>query len=319
VPVEKCDSKFYNQFMSFKRIIPIFLAFSLLLGCGKYPFSNRYESPPQSDEYSDDAVPSEQETALGEEAFREIIKKEKLSLDGQLITIVERVGRQLAAVSPFPSLKWEIVLIESNKKNLIALPGGKVAVYTGILPVCANEAGLAALMSHQIAHDIARHRAQRLSAAMNTGGQPTAMPVGLSNSKNKSALLEALGMSTAGDGIGPFNSNHELEADEIGIMLMVKAGYDPGEAERFWSRVNTMQRGSRPPELIALHPIDPQRMLTVRRLMPKANRAYRTNPLKHGLGQSFLYIMSRRKMLEMRQKSSQPPTLNQSAPAPSPQ
>ena len=251
---------------------------------------------------------------MGEEAFREIIKREKLSLDGQLITIVERVGRQLAAVSPMPSLKWEFVLIESNRKNLIALPGGKVAVYTGILPVCANEAGLAALMSHQIAHDIARHHTQRLAATMNTGGQPTATPISLSNSKNKNALLTALGMGTAGDGIGPFNPSHEFEADELGIMLMTKAGYDPAEAERFWSRVNTMQRGSRPPELITLHPIDPQRMLTVRRLLPKAYRTYRANPLKHGLGQSFLYIMSRRKMLEMRQKSSQPPTLNQSAP-----
>jgi predicted Zn-dependent protease len=181
--------------------------------------------------------------------------------------------------------------------------------------VCANEAGLAALMSHQMAHDIARHRAQRLSAAMNTGGHSTATPVGLSNSKNKNVLLTALGVGTAEDGIGLFNPNHEFEADEIGIMLMVKAGYDPGEAERFWSRVNTMQKGSRPPELVSLHPIDPRRMMDIRRLLPKALRAYRANPLKHGLGQSFLYILSRRKMQEMRNKPFQPPTLNQGQPA----
>lgn len=300
------------------RFIPILLVFALLLGCGKFPFSNRYESPPPSSEYSEDAIPFEQEAALGEEAFREILKKEKLSLDGQLITLVERVGRQLAAVSPMPSLKWEFQLIESNQKNLIALPGGKVVVYTGILPVCANEAGLAALMSHQIAHDIAHHRAQRLSATMNTGGQPTVTSVRLSNSKNKNALLTALGMGTAGNGIGPFNPSHEFEADEIGIMLMVKAGYDPEEAERFWSRVNTMQKGSRPPELGSLHPIDPRRMMDIRRHLPKAHRAYRANPLKHGLGQSFLYILSRRKMQEMRNKSFQPPTLHQGEPVPTP-
>jgi len=304
--------------MLLKRFIPIVLVFSLFLGCGKYPFSNRYESPPPSDEYLSEAIPVQQETALGEEAFREILKIENVSLDGQLITIVERVGRQLAAVSPMSSLKWEFKLIESNRKNLIALPGGKVAVYTGILPVCANEAGLAALMSHQIAHDIARHRAQRLATTLNSEGQPTATPVGLSHSKNKNALLTALGMGTAENGIGPFNPSHEIEADEIGIMLMVKAGYDPGEAERFWSRVNTMQKGSRPPELISLHPIDPERIRTIRRGLFKASRAYRANPLKHGLGQSFLYILSRRKMQEMRNKSSQPSTLNQPAPAPSP-
>lgn len=257
---------------------------------------------------------------MGEEAFQEMLKKEKLSLDGQLITIVERVGRQLAAVSPMPSLKWEFKLIESDRKNVIALPGGKVVIYTGILPVCANEAGLAALMSHQIAHDIARHRAERLAATMNTGGQLMATPVGLSHSKNKNALLTALGIGSAEDGIGPFHPNHEFEADEIGIMLMVKAGYDPGEAERFWSRVNTMQKGSRPPEVLTLHPINPKRMMDIRRLLPKAHRAYRANPLKHGLGQSFLYILSRRKMREMFNKSSQPPTQNpgESAPAPGP-
>jgi predicted Zn-dependent protease len=310
VPVEKRSGKFYNQFMWLMRFISIFLVFALFLGCGKFPFSNRYESPPPSAEYSADAIPFEQEAALGEEAFSEILKKEKLSLDGQLITLVERVGRQLAAVSPMPSLKWEFKLIASNQKNLIALPGGKVAVYTGVLPVCANEAGLAALMSHQIAHDIARHRAERLSVAMNTGGQPTATPVDLSNSKNKNALLTALGMGTAGDGIGPFNPGHEFKADEIGILLMVKAGYDPGEAERFWSRVNTMQKGSRPPELLSLHPIDPERMLTIRQQLPKAYRAYRANPLKHGLGQSFLYILSRRKMQEMNNKILPPPMVD---------
>ena len=302
--------------MSLKRFIPIFIIFSLFLGCGKFPYSNRYESP----QPSADAIPFQQETALGEEAFRKILKKEKLSLDGQLITLVERVGRQLAAVSPMPNLKWEFTLIESNQKNVIALPGGKVAIYTGVLPVCANEAGLAALMSHQIAHDIARHRAERLAAAMDTGGQSTATAVSLSNAKNKNALLTALGVGTAENWIGPFHSSHEYEADEIGIMLMTKAGYDPGEAERFWSRVDTMQKGARPPELLSLHPIDPNRMLAIRRLLPKANHIYKANPLKHGLGQSFLYILSRRKMQEMPHKSSQPPTQNpgESVPAPGP-
>ena len=291
--------------MSFNRFIPIFLIFSLFSGCSKFPYSNRYESPPQAS----GALPLQQETALGEEAFQELLKKEKLSLDGQLITLVERVGRQLAAVSPMPSLNWEFKLIESPQKNAIALPGGKVAIFTGILPVCANEAGLAALMSHQIAHDIANHRTQRLAAVMG-GEQSTAVPVSLSSSRNKDALLSALGVGTAEDWIGPFNSNQEFEADELGIMLMVKAGYDPGEAERFWNRINTMQKSSRPPELLSFHPMDPDRMQAIRSLLLKASRAYRANPLKHGLGQSFLYILSRRKMQEMQNKSQQPHTQN---------
>ena len=300
--------------MLLKRFIPIFLVVSLFLGCSKYPYSNRYGTPPPTA----DALPVEQETTLGKEVFEEILKKENLSLDGQLITIVERVGRQLAAVSPMPNLKWEFKLIESKQKNAIALPGGKVAIYTGILPVCANEAGLAALMSHQIAHDIARHRAERLAATLNTGSSPTAKPVGLTHSRDKDAVLTALGVGSAEDGVEPFHPSHEFEADEIGMMLMVKAGYDPGEAERFWSRINTMQKSSRPPELLALHPIDPERLMAIRRLLPKAGRAYRTNPLKHGLGQSFLYILSRRKMLEMNRRSAQPPPHSPEKPTPAP-
>ena len=300
--------------MSLKRFIPIFMIFSLFLGCGKFPYPNRYESP----QPSADAIPFQQETALGEEAYRDILKKEKLSLDGQLITLVERVGRQLAAVSPMPNLKWEFTLIESPQKNALALPGGKVAVYTGVLPVCANEAGLAALMSHQIAHDIARHRAERLAATMHTNGQSTATTVSLSNAKNKNALLTALGVGTAVGLTLPFSRSNESEADEIGLTLMAKAGYDPREAERFWSRVDTMQKSARPPELLSLHPIDPNRMLAIRRLLPKANRTYKANPLKHGLGQSFLYILSRRKMQETHNKSPQLPTQNPEEPAPAP-
>jgi len=300
VSVEILNGKFYNQSMSIKRILAIFMVFSLLSGCGKLPYSKRYpDAQPTAEE-----IPLQQEVVLGEEAFREIIQKETLSLDGQLITIVERVGRQLAAVSPVPNLKWEFHLIESGKKNAIALPGGKVAIYTGILPVCANEAGLAALMSHQIAHDIARHRSERLAAVMETGIRTT--PIGLSNSKNKDMLLSALGIETLENWVGPFNPNHEFEADDFGLMLMAKAGYDPGEAERFWNRVDKMQQGARPPELIHFHPVDTRRLQDIRRLLPKANRAYRTNPLKHGLGQSFLYILSRRKIQEMNNKSSEP-------------
>ena len=267
---------------------------------------------------TDVTLPVEQETSLGKEAFEEIIRKENLSLDGQLITIVERVGRQLAAVSPMPSLKWEFKLIESEQKNAIALPSGKVAIYTGILPVCANEAGLAALISHQIAHDIAHHRSARLAATLAPRRQSAAIPVGLSDSGDKNAVLTALGVGSAVDGVRPFHPDHEFEADEIGILLMVKAGYDPGEAERFWNRVNTMQKGSRPPELLALHPIDPERMMAIRRLLPKAGRAYRKNPLKHGLGQSFLYILSRRKMQPTNPKPSPSPahSLGTTTPAP---
>jgi metalloendopeptidase OMA1, mitochondrial len=296
--------------MSLKRFIPIFVIISLFSGCVTTPISERQALV---------LIPFDEEVALGEEAYRDILKKEKLSLDGQLIALVERVGRQLAAVSPMPNLKWEFTLIESPQKNAFALPGGKVAIYSGILPICANEAGLAAVMGHEIAHAVARHGAQRISRSLILTGLLATTSISLSNNENREAIMGALGVGTAVGLTLPFSRSNESEADEIGLMLMATAGYDPREAERFWGRFNKMKRGSSPPEFLSTHPADATRIEDIRRLLPKANRTYRANPLKHGLGQSFLYILSRRKMQEMNNKSSQPPTHNprESAPAPS--
>lgn len=285
MPVEKRGNQFYNHCMFPMRLIPAVLIFSLLLGCVQTPFTQRP---------SEDRMPVAQEIALGEEAYREIIKREKISQDPQLIEMVERVGRQLAAVSAMPNLSWEFTLIESNPKNIFVLPGGKVIIYTGILPVCANEAGLAAVMSHQIAHTTAGHGVNRLSPHIAKEG--TATPAGLSHSRDKNDILAALGAHTAEEFVWPYDPRHESAADEIGMNLMAKAGYDPMEAERLWDRFNKMKKGSRVPEILSTHPIDLTRLGAIRRLLPKANRVYRMNPLKHGLGRSFLYILSRRKM-----------------------
>jgi predicted Zn-dependent protease len=196
-----------------------------------------------------------------------------------------------------------------------------VAIYTGILPVCANEAGLAAVMGHEIAHAIARHGAQRMSQSLVLTGLLAGASIGLSGHENQKEIMAALGLGTAVGITLPFSRSNESEADEIGLTLMARAGYDPQEAERFWGRFNKMKGGSSPPEILSTHPTDATRIEDIRRLLPKANRTYRANPLKHGLGQSFLYILSRRKKQEPLNNSSQPPTSKPetSAPAPAPQ
>jgi len=289
-----------------------FLIFALFLGCVTTPVTERWSLV---------LIPFDQEVKLGEEAYAEILKKEKLSLDGQLITIVERVGKQIAAVSPMPNLKWEFKLIESEQKNAFALPGGKVAIYTGILPVCANEAGLAAVMGHEIAHAIARHGAQRMSQSLIITGLLAATSVSLSNNENQKEIMGALGVGTNVGLVLPFSRSNESEADEIGLELMAKAGYDPHEAERFWGRFSKMKGGESPPEILSTHPADTTRIEDIRRLLPKSNKIYAENQLKHGLGQSFLYILSRRKMQETNSTSTQPPTQEsgQSIPALVPQ
>ncbi len=289
--------------------MPVVLIFSLLLGCVTTPVTGRRSLV---------LIPFEKEVALGEEAYREILKKEKISQDPQLTQIVERVGRQLAAVSPMSNLEWEFTLIDSEKKNAFALPGGKVAIFTGILPVCANEAGLAAVMGHEIAHAIARHGAQRMSQSLLITGLLAVTSTTLSDKKNKDTIMGALGVGTMVGLTLPFSRSNESEADEIGLTLMAKAGYDPREAERFWSRFNKMKQGSSPPEILSTHPTDATRIEDIRRLLPKADRIYRQNPLKHGLGQSFLYILSRRKMMLKPNLLSPPPARPSSETAPAP-
>jgi predicted Zn-dependent protease len=309
VTIENMSIKFYNRLMFPKYFISILLVFSLFLGCATAPVTERRSLV---------LIPFDKEVTMGEEAYAEILKKEKLSLDGQLIAIVERVGKQLAAVSSMPNLKWEFKLIESEQKNAFALPGGKVAIYTGILPVCANEAGLAAVMGHEIAHATARHGAQRMSQSLILTGLMSAASVGLSNHKNQKEIMGALGVGTNVGLVLPFSRGNESEADEIGLTLMAKAGYDPSEAERFWTRFNKMKQGKAPPEFLSTHPADTTRIEDIQRLLPKANQTYKANQLKHGLGQSFLYILSNRKMQETPEKSPQAPAQSSGKPAPAP-
>ena len=305
MPIEKGGSRFYNRPMNIKRWFPVFLLIALFLGCVTTPVTERRSLV---------LIPFEKEVALGEEAYREILKKEKVSQDQELIEIVERVGRQIAAVSSMPNLKWEFTLIESEQQNAFALPGGKVAIYTGILPVCANEAGLATVMGHEIAHAIARHGAQRMSQSLVLTGLLAAASVSLKDSQNHDSIMGALGVGTAVGITLPFSRGNESEADEIGMVLMARAGYDPAEAERFWTRFNKMKKGPKVPEILSTHPIDTTRIEDIRRLLPKTSKIYQNNPLKHGLGKSILYILNKRK-LNGQTDSTEPSSAPASIPA----
>ena len=215
------------------------------------------------------------------------------SYDGRLVTLVERVGHRLAAVTSAPHLKWDFKLIHSDTPNAFALPGGKVAVTTGLLPVCANEAGLAAVMGHAIAHAVARHGTQRLPPQIRlTGG--SGPPVRLVDHPHRAAILEALGVGTQ-----PFSRENELTADQIGMIYMARAGYDPRAAEQFWKRFRAIKKKA--PQILITHPLGATRIRDIQRHMPGAVAVYRRNPDPHGLGESFLYILNRRKLEQRRQ------------------
>ena len=177
-----------------------------------------------------------QEATMGEEAYKQILAQEKLSQNKRWVLIVDKVGRNLARVSDMPNLNWEFKLIESPQKNAFCLPGGKVAVYTGIMEVAQNEAGLAAIMGHEIAHAIARHGAERMTQVLLLNMGLSMADVSLQNTEHRELILAAIGLSANVGLLLPYSRKHETEADEIGTIYMARAGYDPNEAVGLWQR-----------------------------------------------------------------------------------
>jgi len=261
-----------------KHFISILLSGLVIYACTTTPVSNRSTLI---------LIPKSQEVLLGKQSYNQILKKEKKSEDTQLNQIVQRVGQRIISVSDMPTLEWEIKLIESDQKNAFALPGGKIAIYTGILSVAKNEAGLATVMSHEIAHVIARHGAQRMTQQMLLQGAMIGAGLSMKNSKQRNIVLSALGVGVLYGFTLPFSRLHESEADQIGLIYMAKAGYDPNEAINFWQRFSQIKGGKGPPEWASTHPADVTRMQGLRSYLSRAKYDYQNVKVKHGLGQSF--------------------------------
>ena len=261
-----------------KHFIFILLSGLVISACTTTPISNRSALI---------LIPKSQEISLGKQSYNQILKKEKTSEDTQLNQIVQRVGQRIISVSDMPTLEWEIKLIESDQKNAFALPGGKIAIYTGILSVAKNEAGLATVMSHEIAHVIARHGAQRMTQQMLLQGAMIGAGLSMKNSTQKNIVLSALGVGVLYGFTLPFSRLHESEADQIGLIYMAKAGYDPNEAINFWQRFGQVKGGKGGPEWASTHPADATRIKGLRSYLSRAKYDYQNVKVKYGLGQSF--------------------------------
>ncbi|MEZ6062629.1 MAG: M48 family metallopeptidase [Planctomycetaceae bacterium] len=229
-----------------------------------------------------------EENKMGLTAYEDVLKSEPLSKNEQQIAMVRRVGGRIAAAANRPDFDWEFNVIESDTQNAFCLPGGKVAVYTGILPVCESEAGLAVVMSHEVAHAIARHGGERMTHQTVQNGVKTGVGYLMRNQEEKKQqiVLTAYGAASEYGAILPYSRKHELEADHIGIMLMAKAGYDPSEAPRFWERFSQTKSGASPMEFLSTHPSDERRSIALRELLPQAMKHYETASSKFGMGES---------------------------------
>jgi metalloendopeptidase OMA1, mitochondrial len=224
-------------------------------------------------------VSPSQEMQLGLGSFEELKKQTPISRDPQANAMLQRVGKRIAAVADLEGAQWEFVLFEDKTPNAFCLPGGKVGVHTGILPLTKTDAGLATVIGHEVAHASLHHGAERMSRAMamQLGGQLVGAAASAADPRLQSALALAYG---AGAKVGvelPHSRAQELEADRVGMRYMARAGYDPAEAIRFWERfaAQDAKGGSSMPGFLSTHPVDKVRVRELQRWLPEAKAQYR--------------------------------------------
>lgn len=252
-----------------KGFFPVGALFFLLLlvACAKVPITNRTQFI---------ILPQAFEMQLGASAYLSMLETEKISKNKHYARAVTRVGQRIAAVSHTPNLRWRYTVFDNDRQvNAFALPGGKIGVYTGMMPVAKTDAGLATVMAHEVAHVTARHGGERISLGLllEMGSAALASAMKKKDKKTTNRVLAAYGVGTALVVALPFSRKQEAEADRIGLIYMAKAGYDPREAIPFWERMGAAGRGA-PPEFLSTHPGYRTRIKNLRRWMPEAMEYY---------------------------------------------
>ena len=236
-------------------------------------------------------ISEEKEIAMGISAFRDVLKQARLSANPDVNAMVNRVGQRIAQVANKPEYHWEFAVIQDDELiNAFALPGGKVAVFTGILKHTKDETGLATVMAHEVAHALQRHGAERMSRGIIEQVAQLGALAGAATSGIDPRVATGA-MSAYGVGVSlPFNRRQESEADYIGLQLMAKAGYDPREAIAFWERMSgcpknligklCFRSNAAIPEFLSTHPSDLTRIQQIETWISDAMRFYR--PTEHG-------------------------------------
>ena len=262
--------------MNIKRI---FLAVSIVLvvtSCKTNPFTGKKMLNAYSNAQLFPSAFQQYDQFLGE---NKVIKGTK---DAEMIT---RVGERIATAAErwlnangyegyLKDYKWEYNLVDDKTVNAWCMPGGKIVFYTGILPVAENETAIAAIMGHEVAHALADHGGQRMTAGTIQQAAGTAIAVGTEvggmDSTTQGLVMQAYGVGSQVGGMLPFSRSHETEADKIGLILMAVAGYNPDEASKLWERMKANSGGKAPSELLSTHPSNDSRIANLKELAPSA-------------------------------------------------
>jgi predicted Zn-dependent protease len=264
-------------------VLMMSLALVSLVGCQTNPYTGRSQLLMTS---------VSQEMQMGAQAYNQVKSDPKMrpSQDPREIEPVKRIAARIveaAKRSKYAEMaqqfQWEVTVIKDDKTaNAFALPGGKMAVYTGIFPMAKTEAGLAAVMGHEVVHALARHGAERMSQGQlaNTTMQVVGAAAGAAGGGGMmgQAAMAALGVGAQVGVLLPFSRKHESEADYIGILLAADAGYDPRESVALWERMGQMSGGGAPSEFMSTHPSHETRIEQLKKWMPEAMAIYQTKP-----------------------------------------
>ena len=261
-----------------KRLITILLVI-FVFGCVKVPMTGRRQMK---------LVSSSTMQTMSYDAYKSFLDTSNVIYDGAEYVMVQNSGNKIkAAVMNYMNTKkkykkrvqgyeWDFNLVNGKMVNAWCMPGGKVAFYTGIMPICEDETGVAVVMGHEIAHAIAGHGNERMSqgVAMQMGGVAVSVAVAQQPAATQNIFLGAYGVGAQLGGMLPFSRLHESEADKMGLMFMAMAGYDPRKAVDFWQRMDEMSGGGAPPEILSTHPSHNTRISNIKKWLPEAMKYY---------------------------------------------
>ena len=261
-----------------RRTIVILTILGLLYSCATVPVTGRRQLKLVS---NDEILP------MASEQYQEVLKEGPISKNAEQTALVKRVGVRIQrAVEQFMAANkisdqlegfdWEFNLIEQDIVNAWCMPGGKVAFYTGIMPVCKDESGIAVVMGHEVAHAIANHGRERMSKGLVTqmGLGTIGAAMGQNPGLTKQIFMQSIGMGSQ-LGMLKFSRDNESEADRIGLIFMAMAGYDPHEAPVFWERMKEMSGGGAPPQFMSTHPSHDTRIEDLKANIPEAMEYYK--------------------------------------------
>ncbi|OBX21947.1 peptidase M48-like protein [Gelidibacter algens] len=258
--------------MNYKNSIIALGALTLLISCATNPFTGNKTLA---------LVPNSQIFPTAFAQYNEFLNENKVITGTKEAEMVKRVGQKIAVAAErwldanghqgyLQDYQWEYNLVKDDAVNAWCMPGGKIVIYTGILPVADGEAGLAAIMGHEVSHALANHGQQRMSAGMLQQFGAVAGNIAIKDQQSLAIFNQAYGIGTQVGVMLPFSRSHESQADEIGLYLMAIAGYDPLEAANLWRRMSAQSGGQSPPEFLSTHPANATRIRQIEALAPKA-------------------------------------------------